>query len=233
MLSSFSRAAIAAVVASLCLLSVAHAASTPEDQFAATIKLLLAKSFNNDWEGLEKLPGIRWARLPPTMLDNCLPDGGCFTRQGTMSLAGRNLTVIASGARTIVSHVYFRNSGAPIGEPAVLAALKRAGLSAELARCPVAGGAGGTNWYRIKSAATAPGYLSIQTSCNRKACEGFAVSLGRRVAATAAQPVKPLLGAMLGRSFRPQASLHRDPSRPAGDGPLHRPAAPSLRPGAL
>ena len=47
------------------------------------------------------------------MLTNCMPDGGCFARQGTMTVAGRNLIVFASGARTIVSHVYFRNRRRP------------------------------------------------------------------------------------------------------------------------
>ncbi len=181
MLSRFFVQVIASIVALVCLVPPALAAATPEDALAEDVKIILGKSFNTDWDGLDKLPGIRWAPLPPTMLDNCLPDGGCFARQGRMTIAGRNLVVVASGARTIVSHVYFRNAASPIGEAAVLAALKRAGFSAELARCPVPNTIGGTNWYRLKSAATAPGYLSIQTSCNGKPCEGFAVSLGEEL----------------------------------------------------
>src|SRR5258705_4142416 len=91
---------------------------------------------------------------------------------------GRNLLVIVSGARPIVSHIYYRNSTAPIGEAAVLAALKQSGFSAELARCPVQGTIGGTNWYRLKGPATEPGYVSVQTTCNGKPCEGFSVSPG-------------------------------------------------------
>lgn len=168
---------LVSLVASLCLASCALAA-TPEAALAQDVKILLGKSFNTDWQGLEQLPGIRWAPLPPTALQNCMPDGGCFARQGTMSIAGRNIVVLASGARTIVGHVYFRNSASPIGEDAVLAALKQAGFSAELVRCPLPNTMGGTNWYRLTSDATNTGYLSIQTSCGGKACEGFVVSLG-------------------------------------------------------
>ena len=179
MLSKFNVAVITRVSALLCVLpSAALAASTPDEALAQDVKIILGKSFNNDWQGLDQIPGIKWAPLPPTMLKNCMPDGGCFARQGAMTVAGKNLVVLASGARTMVGHVYFRNTTAPIGEEAVLAALKRAGFSAELARCPVPNTAGGTNWYRLTSSATAPGYLSIQTSCGGKPCEGFVVSLG-------------------------------------------------------
>lgn len=178
MLSSLFIRAVAPLCATLWLLSPAYAASTPEEELASTIKLILSKNFVNDWQGIEKLPGIKWAPLPPTMLQNCLPDGGCFTRQGMLAAGGRNLVVIATGARTIVSHIYFRNSTAPIGEAAVLAALKQSGFSADLARCPVPGTIGGTNWYRLKGPATEPGYVSVQTSCNGKPCEGFSVSPG-------------------------------------------------------
>jgi hypothetical protein len=172
------RNIIAATVASLCLLSAAYAAGNPEDELAGTIKIALGKSYNTDWSGLDKLPGIKWAPLPPTSLNNCLPDGGCFTRQGVATIGGRNLVVLATGARTIVMNLYFRNRTAAIGEAAILAALKRAGLSAELARCPVSGSTGGTNWYRLKSAATNPGVLSIQSSCNGRPCEGVTLSQG-------------------------------------------------------
>ena len=40
--------------------------------------------FNTDGSGLDALPGIRWAPLPPSSLQNCLPDAGCFARQGVV-----------------------------------------------------------------------------------------------------------------------------------------------------
>ena len=120
--------------------------------------------------------------LPPKMLQDCLPDGGCFVRQGTAQIGDRTLAVLASGARSLVAHLYLRNPGTPFGETAVLAALRQAGLAAEPARCPATThpgpGTGGTRWYRVVGAGTNPGYVSIQTSCNGTPCEGFAVSLG-------------------------------------------------------
>ena len=172
------RYILLAVTIAMCLCPATRAAGRPEDELATTIKTFYALAPGGDWTGVEKLPGIQWAPLPPTMLQNCLPDGGCFTRTGKAVIAGRNLAVLATGARTIVNSVYLRNAAAPFGEAAVLGALKQAGLSTELARCPVQGTAGGTNWYRLKGATANPGVLSIQTACNNRPCEGFVLTQG-------------------------------------------------------
>ena len=162
----------------VCFSSELSAIPALEDELAKIFKMLLAKNASTDWTAVEKIPGSKWAPLPPTSLKNCLPDGGCYARQGTLALGGRNFVLIATGARTIVSHVYLRNTGAAVGENAVLASLEKAGLSAELARCPVPGTAADTNWYRVKAAETEPGFLSVQRSCGGKPCEGFSVSYG-------------------------------------------------------
>jgi hypothetical protein len=78
----------------------------------------------------------------------------------------------------MVLDIYFRNTAAPLGEAAVVAAVKQAGLTADLARCPIQSGAGGTNWYRLKGANLSPGYLSIQTVRGAKPSEGFVLSYG-------------------------------------------------------
>jgi len=160
-------------------------AGQSEDELAATLGQMLGKRFVADWQGVEALKAVDWAPLPPRMLRDCLPDGGCFARQGTARIGDRTLGVLASGARDFVSHLHLRNPGPPFGETAVLAALRQAGLTSTLARCPVAAtpgpGTGGTNWYRVSGAGLGPGYLSIQTSCNGQPCEGFVVSLGDRL----------------------------------------------------
>jgi hypothetical protein len=158
--------------------SFAQSVASPEGGLTAIVRVFLAPNYDTDWSGLEKLPGIKWAPLPPKMLDNCLPDGGCFTRQGTANLGGKAISVMATGARTIVTHVYLRNPGVAIGEAQVVAALKQAGFSQELARCPMPGTIGGTNWYRLKAAGSGPGFIAIQTSCNGKPCEGFTLTMG-------------------------------------------------------
>jgi hypothetical protein len=169
---------VIATVGLLGTLSIAQTAGTPEASLASIVKTFLASNYDTDWSGLEKLPGIKWAPLPPMMLQNCLPDGGCFTRQGTASIGGQSMSVLATGARTIVSHVYLRNAGAAVGEAPVMAAVKQAGFTAELARCPVPGTIGGTDWYRLKGSGSQPGYVAIQSSCNGKSCEGFTLSNG-------------------------------------------------------
>ncbi len=172
----FSGGVIATALASLALLSAFQAAGKPAEEFAGIVEAFLGQSFVTDWEGVEKLPKIKWAPLPPTSLKNCLPDGGCYTRQGTASIGGRNLIVMATGARTIVTHLFVRNPSAALGEATVVAALKKSALSPELARCPIRKGAGGTNWYSVKGEKVEPGHLSIQTFCSGKACEGFVLS---------------------------------------------------------
>lgn len=166
----------ALALASVALLAAFQAAGKPEEEFTGIVEAFLGKSFVNDWEGVEKLPRIKWAALPPAELKTCLPDGGCYTRQGTASIGGRNLLVVATGARTIVSHLFVRNPAAPLGEAAIVAALKKSGLATELARCPVKPGVGGTNWYSVKGEKVEPSHLSVQTSCNGKPCEGFVLS---------------------------------------------------------
>jgi hypothetical protein len=169
---------LASALASFCLLFAPLALAQADIQLAQTIKTILSKSFTPDWQGIEKLPGVQWAPLPPTSLTNCLPDGGCFARQGALTIGDKKFAVLASGARTVVTHIYFRNATSPVGEAPVVAALKQGGFTTELVRCPMPNTIGGTNWYRLKAPTAEPGYLSIQTSCNGRPCEGFVVSLG-------------------------------------------------------
>jgi hypothetical protein len=172
---SFPRVVVS-LVAFLCLLSSARAALSQTDaQLAHTVKLILSKGFTPDWQGIEKIPNVKWAPLPPTMLTTRLPDGGCFTRQGVMVIGDRKFVVLASGARTFVTQLYLRNATVPVGETAVVAALKQDGFSTELVRCPMPNTTGGTNWYRLKSPSAEPGYLSIQTSTKPGLCAGLSI----------------------------------------------------------
>jgi hypothetical protein len=90
---------------------------------------------------------------------------------------------MATGAREMVLNIFLRNTGAPLGEAAVVGALKQAGMSAELARCPVRGGAGSTNWYRLKGSDLTPGFLSIQAGRPGRPNEGFVISYGAELPA--------------------------------------------------
>lgn len=172
------------------LLAQAGPSDKPEGELARVIQGFLSQDFTGDWVGVEELPLIRWAALPAGELKNCLPDGSCYARQGAARVAGRNMAAIAAGARTFPVNLYLRNGSAPFGEAAVLAALRDASFTVDLARCPVPGQSGGTNWYRLRSPKTTPGVLSVQTSCNGTKCEGFVVSQGDSLPALQANQVR-------------------------------------------
>ena len=159
-------------------------AESPPDQLAEVVATLMmpagSEGSYGDWDGLDAAKQIRWQPLPPTMLDNGLPDGNYFTRKGLANLAGTPFGVVATGARTMVVNVYFRNvSASPVGETATLEALRRRGFSLDLARCPVTGAAGaGNKWWHIELAGKRPAWFNAQVDCNGRKCEGYALLLG-------------------------------------------------------
>jgi hypothetical protein len=164
------------------LLTGFQGAQKPEDDLVILVRTYLGKDLPMDWAGLEALPRTRWSVLPPTMLKNCAPDGGCFMRVGSTTLGGKSVGLMATGARTMVLNVYLRNTSGPIGEAAVVAALKKMDPAAQLARCPVKGGAGTTSWYKVKGAKS-PGFFSMQTTRGDKPSEGFILSYGTELPA--------------------------------------------------
>jgi hypothetical protein len=90
------------------------------------------------------------------------------------------MTVVATGARTIVSNLYVRNAAEPLGEAAVVAALGKSALSPRLARCP-ASSAASTDWYAVTGDQVSPGYLAVQSKCKGKPCEGFVLTRGEKL----------------------------------------------------
>lgn len=162
--------------------TVAHAQSA-EEQFAQVVATLMlpagSEGSYGDWQQIESVEQIRWEPLPPRMLDDALPDGAYFTRRGLANLGGRPFGVVATGVRTMVLNVYFRNvSASPVGESAVIAGLQHKGVSLSLARCPIKGAASGNQWWRLDHAGKRPAFLNTQTDCNGRKCEGYALLLG-------------------------------------------------------
>jgi hypothetical protein len=145
-------------------------------ELAGLVKAYLGMSHPADWDGVATLPGITWAPPPVTSLKNCLPNGDCFAWEGRAVLDGRPMTVVATGARTMVLNLLIRNTAAPLGAPAILAALERAGFSTEPVRCPIKDGTGGTTWHRLTGAGVSPGHLSIQPAAAGRKSEGYMLS---------------------------------------------------------
>ena len=198
---------VAAALAAIPLLSGSRAGPTPADQFAGIAKAYLGMSLPSDWEGIEKLPGTKWAPLPPTSLKNCLPNGDCFARQGTASVGGRNMTVVATGARTMVVHLLFRNMSAPLGEAAVVAALEQAGLTAELARCPDQERDRRDQLVSPQGCRPVAGLPVDPAGWGRQAQRRVRARAGRGTTGPAAQPAGPLHRAVRGRR-RAEAGVH-------------------------
>jgi hypothetical protein len=222
---------IAAVaLAALALSSTTQAGGNPDEAFARLVKAYLSMGLPAEWDGIEKLPGTKWAPLPPASLRSCLPNGDCYSRQGTIAVGGRNMIVVATGARTMVVNLLMRSASAPLGEPAVVAALLQAGVTAELARCPVRSGSSGTSWYRLKGAGLSAATLSIQPAAAGRP-EGFVLTQGDQLPAL--QPNQLAMyttQCAAGEERKPVSTLlpHQRLAEvvvallvPAGAGPLH------------
>lgn len=171
--------ALVGTLGSVALLAAFQKASpAPEDELVAVVRAFASMPQPADWRGIEQLPGIRWAALPPVSLSNCAPDGSCFARQGAITIGGRQFAVAATGARTMVFQVYLRNGGAPLGVDAVIGTLRNATVTVVSARCPVRGSRGTTTWYRLGGANLSPVVLAVQPPNARGVGEGFVLSSG-------------------------------------------------------
>jgi hypothetical protein len=170
-----------ALVASLVLIGLggtALATGKTGDGVAGLIKSLMTHG-GADWSSVEDVKAIAWKPLPPKMLQDCLPDGGCFTRNGSAKIGGQPVSLLATGARTMVFNFYIKNSGRHVGEAALVEALTGAGLGPVLARCPLKPNDAEHNskWWRVKSG-EAKGFVSLTYSCGAKRCEGVGYSVG-------------------------------------------------------
>jgi hypothetical protein len=166
----------------LAVSAAAANAQTAADQLAEVVTvLMLPAGFEGsfgDWQQIEAATQIRWQALPPNMLDDALPDGAYFTRRGLANLGGQPFGVVATGARTMVMNVYFRNVGtSPVGAAAVASALRRQGYTLQAVRCPLKGVAACTQWWRITGRDRRPAFWNSQTDCNGRKCESYALLL--------------------------------------------------------
>ena len=197
------EACIAVIMYAAC--ATAHAQSA-EDQLALVVAALMQPAGSEgsyaDWNSLDAVKQIRWQSGPPTMLDDALPDGSYFTLKGLANLDGRPFGVVATGARTMVVNVYFRNVGkSPVGEPAVVGALQRKGFSLDLARCPIKGAAGaGNKWWRVQGPNKRTAFFNSQTDCNGIEVRGVRAAARRNAAHHDAAAAATLHGPLLGRS---------------------------------
>ncbi len=171
-----------AIAASVMLAGAACAALATGRAAADVVALIKGMmAHGSDWQSIEEVKAVAWKPLPPNMLQDCLPDGGCFTRYGAAKIGGQPVTLMVTGARTMTFNFYVKNSGAHVGEAALVDAMTRAGLSPVVARCPIKPDdvQHNSKWWRVKNAGKAAGYVSLTTSCGAKHCEGVGYSSGQ------------------------------------------------------
>jgi hypothetical protein len=152
------RLAFAAV---LLLASSAAAADQGAVALAQFLKplLILPADSAASWEGIEAAPAIKWGQ-GPVEHSRASPDGNFYARPGQATLSGRALSVVASGARTMVFSVYLRDPTPPMAPEALVAGLREAGFTVTPARCPVdPSGAAPKRWHRLALAGKKPAFL--------------------------------------------------------------------------
>lgn len=140
---------IAAAV--LLLAGRAQAADPNASALAEFLKplLILPADSGGAWEDLSNNRAVRWG-AGPTMFDKPSPDGNYFARPGQTALAGHPVTVVASGARSMVFSYYLSDPAPPRAPEALVTALREAGFAVTSARCPAdPRGAAPRRWYRL------------------------------------------------------------------------------------
>src|SRR3569623_272658 len=139
----------------------AMAADAGAASLAELIKplLILPADSGGAWDDLEADRAIRWG-AGPTMLNKPSPDGNFFARPGQAALPGRAVTVVASGARSMVFSVYIRDPAPPLAPEVLVAGLRQAGFAVTPARCPAdPQSAAPRRWYREALARKKPAFL--------------------------------------------------------------------------
>ena len=163
--------------------AAAAVARSPAAGFASVVNALMQpdsapEGSAYDWRHIEQAPHVTWKPLPPDMLDKPLADGNYFRRNGTVSLGGPSLKVMAAGARSMVFAHYFKNEGRPLGEDAVLAALRESGLTVTPARCAMNKALRAPTWYRLSGNGKRTAFLWIAEPRGAASpWEGFNLSL--------------------------------------------------------
>ena len=121
--------------------------------------LILPADSAASWEDVGKAPGFRWGQ-GPVMTERASPDGNFFARPGQATLSGRPVTVVATGARTMVFSVYLRDPAPSLAPEALVAGLREAGYAVTPARCPLdPRGAAPRRWYRLTMAKKKSAFL--------------------------------------------------------------------------
>ena len=166
--------------------------TAPADAIAAAIVTLMHSRSNPPdtyygWRQLDAIASIQWNPLPPAKFDAPSSTNPGFQRGGTAAFANRTMQVVASGTQTFVTTVYFKNSGEPVGDQAVLSSLRAAGLDTQRVRCSRFPDPLTPAWYLLAGTSKWPAILWISPARSVGAIEEFTLLLNDELPALSAK----------------------------------------------
>lgn len=130
----------------------------PHELLAETVVALLANATLYDWQTLgTRYAALTWSGAGPTRMDlTTRGDANPVARLGSLTLAGRQFSVLASGTPTQVRTIYLEESGRhPRGEH-MLGVVYEKGITVRLLKCGPVYSQSTNNWYSVQSSGTVP-----------------------------------------------------------------------------
>ncbi len=140
--------------------------SKPHEELASLVVTLLAKGAAlYDWKTLAGLSAITWNGSGPVRSDlTARGDANPVSQTGSVKLAGREFSVMASGTPAQVRTIYLDEVGRhPKGEH-MLGVVYEKGIAVRLVRCGPMYTESTNNWYNLQGSATRP--ANIRQSIN-------------------------------------------------------------------
>ena len=136
----------------------------PHEQIAQTVVALLVPTsgaVSYDWKSLAALPiGISWDAAGAKRVDlSYRNDRNPYSLSGSVTLASRSFSALASGTQTQVKVIYLDESQLhPRGEH-MLGVVYQKGIAVQLRRCGPVYTESTNNWYALTSANTRPAMI--------------------------------------------------------------------------
>jgi hypothetical protein len=156
--------------------------SSPQELIAQSLIAYIPPATGSapDWTSIPKtLTTAKWYKSAPQRMDLTFKlDPNPYAMSGSIELAQRQFSLMASGTQTKPQTIYFDEGGLhPRGED-VLGVLRSQGLDVKLARCGPVYTESTNNWYGVTSAKTRPVMLLQSLRIDGKQLQdGYAIRL--------------------------------------------------------
>ena len=160
----------------------AVSASSPQELIVQSLSAVIATAAGGvtDWPAVARaLPGAKWNSTSPQQMDLTFKlHPNPYSITGSLALAQRQFSLIASGTQSRPQTVYLDEGGLHRRGEDVLRLLQSQGFDVKLARCGPVYTESTNNWYGVTGAATKPVMLlqSIRID-GRQVQDGYAIRL--------------------------------------------------------